>query len=69
MSPNDDDPEEVKKGKERFMWFGFGGYPGWVDASAFHPINVSGDVGLFDKLLELFGVKEKPEEEVSENEQ
>jgi hypothetical protein len=64
MSYNDDNPEEVKKAKTKYLWFGYGGYG---DTNAFQPVNIRSDPGLFDKLFELFGVKEKPKKEPEEN--
>jgi hypothetical protein len=29
VSPNDDNPEEVKKAKKKYLWFGYGSYSGW----------------------------------------
>lgn len=61
MSPNDDDPKEQKK--KKYLWFGYGSYG---DVNAFQPTNVRADPGIFDKLFELFGVKEKELEEDEE---
>jgi hypothetical protein len=63
MAPNDDNPEEVKKAKKKYLWFGYGGYGGTGDTNAFQPVNIRADPGIFDKLFELFGVKEKPKQE------
>jgi hypothetical protein len=67
MSPNDDNPEEMKKAQKKYLWFGYGSYAAGGDPSAFHPTNIRAGTGIFDKLLELFGVKEKPKEETEEN--
>jgi hypothetical protein len=67
MSPNNDNPEEVKKAKKKYLWFGYGGYGGAGDTNAFHPTNIRADPGIFDKLLELFGVKEKSEKQLKED--
>lgn len=66
MSPNDDNPEEKKKVPKRYLWFGYGSYAAGGDPSAFHPTNIRAEMGIFDKLLELFGVKEKPMKETEE---
>lgn len=65
MSPNDDDPREQKK--KKYLWFGYGGYGGFGDLNAFQPVNIRADPGIFDKLFELFGVKEKPKKEPGED--
>jgi hypothetical protein len=68
MSYNDDNPEEVKKAKKKkYLWFGYGGYGGSGDTNAFQPVNIRADPGIFDKLFELFGLKEKTKEEPEEN--
>jgi hypothetical protein len=59
MSPNDDDPEEVKKAKKKYLWFGYGNYDAY-GTNAFQPVNIRADPSILDKLFELFGVKEKP---------
>lgn len=64
MSPNDDNPEEKKK--KKYLWFGFGSYSGFGDFNAFHSVNIRAEPGIFDKLFELFGVKEKPTENPEE---
>lgn len=66
MSPNDDNPEEVKKAQKKYLWFGYGAYPG-PDPSAFNYVNIRADSGIFDRLLEIFGVKQKPKEESEEH--
>jgi hypothetical protein len=60
MSPNEDNPEEQKK--KRYLWLGYGGYRS-LEAGTFNPVNIRADPGIFDKLFELFGVKEKPKKE------
>mgnify|MGYP003419613678 CR=1 FL=1 len=65
MSPNDDNPEEQKK--KKYLWLGYGGYPGSLEAGPFNPVNIRADPSIFDKLLELFGVKEKPKKESEED--
>ena len=63
MSPNDDNPKEQKK---KYLWFGYGSYGGIGDLNAFQPVNIRADPGIFDKLFELFGVKEIPKKEPEE---
>jgi hypothetical protein len=71
MSTNDDNPEEIKKKQRKYLWFGYGSYSGPGEAGAFNPTNLRADVSIFDKLFEIFGVKEKtregPEEKVRRN--
>lgn len=67
MSPNDDNPEEVKKAKKKHLWFGYGSYSGLEDPGPLNPGNMRADPHIFDKLFELFGVKEKTKEEPEEN--
>ena len=67
MSPNDDDPKEQKK--KKYLWFGYGSYGGVGDLNAFQPVNIRADPGIFDKLFELFGVKEKSEKQRQEDEE
>ena len=63
MSYNDDNPEEVKKAKTKYLWLGYGAYPGVGEHGSLNPVNIRADPGLFDNLFELFGVKEKTKEE------
>ena len=67
MSPNDDNPEEVKKAQKKYLWFGYGGYSGPGEAGAFNPANIRADTGILDKLLEIFGIKEKTKKEREED--
>jgi hypothetical protein len=67
MTPNDDNPEERKK--KKYLWFGYGSYGGIGDLNAFQPVNIRADPGIFDRLFELFGVKEKPEKQRQEDEE
>jgi len=66
MSPNSDDPREQKK-KKKYLWFGYGGYGGFGEMGPTNPGNIRADPGIFDKLFELFGVKEKPKKEPKED--
>ena len=66
MSANDDDPEENKKKQKKYMWLGFGNYSGGATQGPINPGNIRADVGIFDKLFELFGVKEKASKETKE---
>lgn len=68
MSPNDENPEEREKKQKKYLWFGYGSY-GNEAGNAFQPVNIRADPTIFDKLLELFGVKEKPGKESEENKQ
>jgi hypothetical protein len=63
MSPNDDNPEEVKKAKTKYLWFGYGNYSGLEDVSPMNPGNMRAAPNILDQLFELFGVKEKQKEE------
>ena len=64
MSANDENPEENKKKQKKYMWLGFGNYSGGGTQGPINPGNIRADPGLFDKLFELFGVKDKaPKEE------
>jgi len=65
MSPNDDDPKEQKK--KKYLWFGYGSYSGFGETGPINPGNIRADPGIFDKLFELFGVKEKPKKESEED--
>lgn len=67
MSPNDDNPEEMKKAQKKYLWFGYGGYAGPGETGAFNPANIRAAPNIFNKLFELFGVKEKTKEEPEEN--
>ena len=66
MPANDDDPEENKKKQKQYMWLGFGNYSGDGTQGPMNPGNMRADPGIFDKLFELFGVKEKPKKESEE---
>jgi hypothetical protein len=66
MSTNDSEPEENKKKQKQYMWLGFGNYPGGGIQGPINPGNVRADVSIFDKLFELFGVKDKPKKEAEE---
>jgi hypothetical protein len=48
-----------KKGKEKYMWLGFGNYSGGGVQGPINPGIVRADPGIFDRLFELFGLKEK----------
>ena len=61
MSPNDDNPEEVKKAKKKYLWFGYGSYGNYGFSDPINPHNMSAAQDLLEKLFELFGVKEKEE--------
>jgi hypothetical protein len=63
MSPNSDNPEERKKNQQKYLWFGYGSYSGLEDLGPLNPGNLRAAPNIFDKLFELFGVKEKTKEE------
>jgi hypothetical protein len=67
MSPNDDNPEEVQKTKKKYLWFGYGSYSGLEDLGPMNPGNMRAAPNIIDKLFELFGVKEKTQEELEEH--
>lgn len=52
---------EGKKKEEKYMWLGFGNYSTGGLQGPINPGNIRVDPGIFNKLLELFGVKEKRE--------
>ena len=68
MSPNDDNPEEVKKAKKQYLWFGYGSYSSLDALGPMKPGNMRAAPNIFDKLFELFGVNEKIKEEPEEDE-
>ncbi len=67
MSPNDDNPEEVKKAKKKYLWFGYGSYSNYGFSNPINPHNMRADPKILDTLFELFGVKEKTKEGSEEN--
>lgn len=67
MSPNDDNPEEVKKAQKKYLWFGYGSYSGLDALGPMNPGNMRAAPNIIDKLFELFGVKEKTNQEPEEN--
>lgn len=67
MSSNDDNPEDKKKQQKKYLWFGYGSYSGPGETGAFNPANIRAAPSIFDKLFELFGVKEKTKEEQKED--
>lgn len=70
MSPNDDNPEEVKKAsRKKYLWFGYGNYSNYGFSDPINPHNMRAAPDILDKLFELFGVKEKTKEEPEENKQ
>lgn len=52
---------EGKKKQEKYMWFGYGNYSGAGLQGPMNPGNIRAESGIFDKLFELFGLKEKAE--------
>lgn len=68
MPPNDDDPAEQKKKKQKkYLWFGYGSYAPYGLTDPVDPGNIRAAANIFDKLFEIFGVKEKTKEEPEEN--
>lgn len=63
MSPNDDNPEEVNKAKKKYLWFGYGSYSNYGISDPINPHNIRAAPDIFEKLFELFGVKEKTNRE------
>jgi hypothetical protein len=63
MSPNDDNPEEVKKAQKKYLWFGYGSYTNYGFSDPVNTNNMRAAPDILDKLFELFGVKEKEPEE------
>ena len=66
MSTNKKNVEEHKNKQKKFMWLGFGNYSGDATQGPINPGNVRASPGMFDKLFELFGVKDKDKREVEE---
>ena len=67
MSPNNDNPEEVKKAQKKYLWFGYGSYSSLDALGPMNPGNMRAAPSIMDKLFELFGVKEKIKEESEKN--
>jgi hypothetical protein len=67
MSPNDGNPEENNKKRKKFQWLRFGSYAAYGITDPIDPANIRADPSIFDKLFEIFGVKEKTKEEPEEN--
>ena len=65
MSRDEENPEEQKK--KKYLWLGYGGYSGPEVTGPINPGNIRADPSIFDKLLEIFGIKEKPEKEVGKS--
>lgn len=62
MSPNKDNPEDVKKGRTKYLWFGYGGYANGGEPAAFNPTNIRLEPDVIEKLLQLFEPKEEDDE-------
>jgi hypothetical protein len=60
------DLEAQSKKQKKYMWLGFGDYSGDGLQGPINPGNVRASPGIFDKLFELFGVKEKDKKETEE---
>lgn len=66
MSTDNKHSDKHKKKEEKYMWLGFGNYSGGGVQGPINPGNVRADPGIFDRLLELFGLKEKTKNENKE---
>jgi hypothetical protein len=62
MSPNKDNPDDVKKGRTKYLWFGYGGYANGGEPAAFNPTNIRLEPGVIERLLQLFEPEEKDDE-------
>jgi len=60
---------EGKKGKENYMWLGFGNYSGGGVQGPINPGNVRADPGIFDVLFKLIRMKDKPKNITEEDEE
>lgn len=67
MSTNSKFRDGDKKRKEKYMWLGYGSYSGGGLQGPINPGNVRADPSVFDRLLELFGLKEKTKNENKED--
>lgn len=66
MSKHKKDVEGHKIKQKKYMWLGFGNYSGDGTQGPINPGNVRANPGMFDKLFELFGVKDKDKREAEE---
>lgn len=62
MSPNDDHTDDVKQGRKKYLWFGYGGYASGGDPDAFNPTNKRLEPEVVEKLIQLFEPKKKIDE-------
>ena len=67
MSPDNKNRNEGKKGKEQYMWLGFGNYFGGGVQGPINPGNVRADPGIFYKLFKLFGLRDNPKNTTEED--
>jgi hypothetical protein len=67
MSTDNRHSDKGKKKEEKYMWLGFGNYSGGGVQGPINPGNVRADPGIFDRLLELFRLKEKTKNENQED--
>ena len=67
MSADNRVRNENKKGKENYMWLGFGNYSGGGVQGPINPGNVRADPGIFDVLFKLFGLKDKQKNTTEED--
>ena len=61
----DDESHPIKQ--KKYMWMGFGTYSGGGVQGPINSGNVRADPGIFDKLFEFFGLKEKSQAENKED--
>jgi hypothetical protein len=59
-------PTRAKRKKKSTCGWGFGNYSGGGVQGPINPGNVRADSSIFDRLLELFGLKEKTKNENKE---
>lgn len=67
MSTDNRHPGRDKKKEEKYMWLGYGSYSGGGVHGPINPGNIRADPSIFDKLFELFGLKEKSRAETKED--
>ena len=49
----------MKKAQKKYLWFGYGSYSGFPEINPLNPGSMRADPSIFEKLFELFGIKEK----------
>lgn len=68
MSPNTDHPDDMKKGRTKYLWFGYGGYANGGEPAAFNPTNIRLEPGVIERLLQLFEPEKKDDERLKSEE-